>query len=674
MEKKTAIEKHKTIDINLRSDADLTSLDQKLVAHAYDLEGRLVAQAPICGGRAQLAVSSELPVVRVFAGPVGEGERPMTLAQLRRFDAIERRIAPVASAVKLDIPVAKSLLDRWFPCLCFINGRVVVREELPDGSVRENPIVGARVTICEVDPVWTLVRSLPELQLFELKQHLLAQPLEPTIEQRIRPLAQPTQLRAELIEFARQYPSWPFWPLWPWWYRKSCFTTVTTDEQGRFASIYWYPCRGDKPDLYFKVEQQIGGVWTTIHEPPIRTGTHWNYACGSEVVIDVDHPAATAQIPRDPVIPSVAQPWVLPLAVGGMYIEGTAGAAPGYGWVQPNGFARYVNGPHGPVEAAPFALTLGIRLDHSAALPSAGMAYYRLSYRKGSSGNWAAMESAVTRHYARTVPNPGGAPLVSYPAVELGPVGVGSQANLFRFRPHAPPPPSSSDPVGTTHHWPVNMVASGDLYSGYFATASLGEPGITAGKWQIRLEIFDASGNLVAPGPAFAFIVPSNIDPDGTIHTRPAASSELIGGAFVFELEIDNNRCSASIDPPRIGTAQVNNCGFLEYPVSPPPSVELGFHATHPNNHARYSFSLVRATTTVVTTRGGPGATNDGFIDPSGNGHVSGTRPIDALRGPCPSAAFAAQLHVYALATNGWAPISGYDASAVRAFALTPAS
>lgn len=48
----------------------------------------------------------------------------------------------------------------------------------------------------------------------------------------------------------------------------------------------------------------------------------------------------------------------------------------------------------------------------------------------------------------------------------------------------------------------------------------------------------------------------------------------------------------------------------------------------------------------------------------------SGSFAVGALMGTCPNAAFAETLYVAAKATDGTTRLSGYDASAVRAFAL----
>ncbi|MCA1553794.1 MAG: hypothetical protein LC737_05405, partial [Chloroflexi bacterium] len=83
----------------------------------------------------------------------------------------------------------------------------------------------------------------------------------------------------------------PFFCLWPWWwwwwrwYRCDEIAVLQTNAQGRFDTTIWYLCAGDKPDLYFWVEYNIGGTWTTVYRPPIACNTFWDYACGTDVTI-----------------------------------------------------------------------------------------------------------------------------------------------------------------------------------------------------------------------------------------------------------------------------------------------------------------------------------------------------------------------------------------------------
>ncbi|MFB3061395.1 MAG: hypothetical protein ACE10C_08520, partial [Candidatus Binatia bacterium] len=70
--------------------------------------------------------------------------------------------------------------------------------------------------------------------------------------------------------------------------------TVDIAEDGTFDTHIYYPCYGDKPDLYFKVQQDCHeGGWLTVYEPPIHCNTYWDYCCGTEINIQVSHPDAS---------------------------------------------------------------------------------------------------------------------------------------------------------------------------------------------------------------------------------------------------------------------------------------------------------------------------------------------------------------------------------------------
>jgi hypothetical protein len=63
--------------------------------------------------------------------------------------------------------------------------------------------------------------------------------------------------------------------------------TVELDADGRFDTDITYLCYGDRPDLYFRVEQGCGDDWKTVYAPSIACTTRWDYCCGDEVEIVV---------------------------------------------------------------------------------------------------------------------------------------------------------------------------------------------------------------------------------------------------------------------------------------------------------------------------------------------------------------------------------------------------
>lgn len=455
--------------------------------------------------------------------------------------------------------------------------------------------------------------------------------------------------------------------------RRHCFATVTTDEHGRFSALYVHACGdADRPDIHVSAEQEIGGVWTSIHAPSVSCGTTWDYRCGEEILVVVTDPRARACVPEDPVEPppGVAA-WVMPYAVGATTIAGTGGTPPpaGWpeGWVRPDGLTD-----HGGMRDAPFGSVLGFRQQHALSIPNDGLYFYRWSFRRGTAGPWTAMTAPITRTYVRDVPGPA----VHFPVVTLGP----NADNLFRFRPALFNPAdwgvdTSSDPAGTTYYWPVD-VGIGEVFAARWTSPGTEDAAAApalAGTYQVLLQVFRKDGTLVPPGPStFQFIVPSRIDADGTVHTRLAQPSEIVDGGFVFTLVIDNGRCGAEIAAPTVsapGTAD-DDCGFLRYP--PGATVGIAFTPTHHAGRAIFGFALVRGATGVAAA----GASGEVTAATAGPYTRFGATfrhgfPVGDLVGPCTNAAFAERLAVHAKATNGARRLSEYDAGFLRAFALS---
>jgi len=682
------------------------------------------------------AAAEQLQSARLVIAPQVPAEPD---APAPRREVLERQLGAYTAPLQLSLAdpritlrIPRPYWERWPRlCLCWIRGRLVKRVQLPGGSVLDVPICHARVTICEVDRWSILIERLPYRDLLRLRDELLEAvripipfpepdpepffspvpgmgpgPLQAlAVDLPAMPLAGPAfarslasngaafeaaqllrtgnavALRAELVahfELLR-----PYLCLLPWIehlfvYTRQCFGPVETDEQGRFSYLYVHDCRDtDQPDIYISAEQFIGGSWTTIHAPPVRCHTIWNYTCGDEITVVVTDPRAipcVPDIPTDP--PPGVDRWVMPLAVGATFIRGTAAMGPSpAGWVRPDGLTDY-----GGYVGAPFGGVLGFRQQHALSIPNTGAGgqyFYRWSYRRGTSGGWTRMLDPVSRTYVRDLPGPA----VQFPSVQLGP----QPGELFRFKTAIFNPAdwgvsTAGDPPGTSYYWPVDN-SIGDIYAARWTspgTASAATAPGLADSYQVKLEVFDSLGNPVAPGAAtFQFVVPLSFD-GTTLDTRVALPSELDGGGFVFTLVVDNSRCGAAIQPPELSTGvEVDDCGFLRY--APGSSLTLAFDATHPNQRATFGFGVVRGALPVaVASAGGEvAAPIAGSYTGDGAGHFSNAFAVATLLGPlpghpgtCANAAFAGSLHVYAKATDGNSRISGYDAGALRAWAL----
>ncbi|MBE2269418.1 MAG: hypothetical protein IAE80_14380 [Anaerolinea sp.] len=504
-----------------------------------------------------------------------------------------------------------------------------------------------------------------------------------SLTERIQPLALTTSaldLRRSLIDLSDLIL--PYICLLHWlhpFYRKDFIRTVLVDDQGRFDTTIGYPCFGDHPDLYFKVEQLQEGTWVTVYNPPLACNIWWNYECGTEVVLNV--PNAVPNVP-DPVVevPPGVTTWVLPFSVGDTFIWGTPPGSPDapLGWVQSDGFTDYNWGSLGLVRSAPFGSTLGFRMLESFYIPTNALKYYRFSFRKVGTADWTPITTTITRRYQREVPGE----LPTFPAYALGPKSVGAVTNLFEFKPVNPPPPDASDPAGTIHVWPTDNVF-GDIYAAIWDTDAppFNDPAAAAGQYEVKLEVFDSAGTLVAPGASTFQFVALNAD---TTTTRLATPAEISGAAFVFRLQIDNNPVDADLPQPMIDGAGADpDCGFLFYTPSSS-AVSVSFCASHPNDHALFSFGINRGShpalsATIPTppamsglTLPEVGATPAGAYTLQGDGYYHADFSRSTLLETCTNGAFAAALNVYGKATNGSARI-GYDATLLIAFALAEA-
>jgi len=528
-------------------------------------------------------------------------------------------------------------------------------------------------------------------------QQLSIQMTDLEVQSRLKAIAgssSPADIRNQLVNLTDVVLlficNWP-WFDWFFWYRAFYYPRVETNENGEFETTIWYPCFGDKPDLYFAVQQLQSGVWKYVYKPPIRCNTYWNYACGTEVTIVVADPSAVACVPDDPVNPPAGVgTWVMPFAVGGTTIWGSPPPilrpfplpplipeAP-LGWVKQSGKTDYAG-----YTDAPFGGYLGLRHGYSNDIPNSKIMYYRWSIQKvgDPDGTWTQLNTPVYRTYVKQKPGQ----LPTFPAKQLGPKTVGDNANLFEFKSAIPPEPDEGDPAATTTSWPLDDFV-GDIYSGFWNTNAL-SPDVAgaAGQYRVKLEVFDSAGNPTTPGAGtFNFIAPTGKEADGvTFNARNITLVELDGSGFIFNLWIDNNPTNAIIDAPKIGATSVaDKCGFLRYNPADPTPVSIAFHALHPNNFAVFSFTIIRGAINLTNANTGTERVDASPAGPySGDG--AGNFSHDFIRsqlmcGPaepgdcCVNAAFAESLHVYGTATTGWGSKIGYDAFASRGFALAP--
>lgn len=324
---------------------DVTGLDDP-IAYAFDDNDTLVAT--FVPGRGDIDLPETL-IGKTLTVYVGEDEvASPTTGRLARGGFVQRRFLVPIDQGPLDL--GDWLVDpSWFKTSCCrVKGKAVKQFVLPDGTVKEVPLCHARVEICEVDrSLRFVVDSLTFEGATRLKREILdlaADPVtaelparetqavdtarrrellavEPTTELRalagkLTPARTATAIKDVLIADIVDLKVWWCWFDWLTWnYSLDCVKTADLGEDGRFDTDIMYYCHGDKPDLYFRVQQECAGDdWETVHAPNIACNTHWDYCCGDEVRIVVTNPDAahgpsSCSFPHDPEKSSSVGEW-----------------------------------------------------------------------------------------------------------------------------------------------------------------------------------------------------------------------------------------------------------------------------------------------------------------------------------------------------------------------------
>lgn len=689
--------------------------------YAFDAQGELIASAPVRDGAAQLDVKPfRLRRARLFVAPTlpeGRGEKPSvrTLEKLKAYEP-SWRFERGRNQYEL-LPIPEFHWPYWLWCSCRVRGRVI-KVETVGGITSEMPVCHARVHICEVDRILWILTKLPDVAIRRLRDELILElqrpipvdpnPPDPVISRAARVFGrldavalnpQPLPPRTEVsmpMELHGALSSGsvrlmrdalikhvdlirPYWCRWSWldhfyFYHCDELAVIETDEQGRFDTTIWYLC-SDQPDLYFWVEYAVDGAWETVYRPNIRCNTHWNYECGSEITLRLRDPRVHGcGETREVLGKTVVVRTIGEMASMGEIYRGSSDPALAAkegqrreGWIH-------------TTKPSPFGATLEPRVDFGTGLKPAGITHYRWSYRVlGSTleSDWREMQAPVSRHFKIQGVIP-----PAYNTLQIGP-DSSLPGFFFLADPDLPP---------TAEHWEVRDHR--DLASAYFDTNLL-----APGKYELKLELFKRVGttmqrvDLTAEGVDLFEITVATPLPD-SYASSPATGDRLLldpGTGHVIGyrlvLHVDNRPCFGTINDVTLSGAEAGRCGFLEYSDGGEP-VQISFRASHPDNFASFDFTLVRVATEIDSAVGLVEAASVNGYNRTGD-TFSKTPSVDTLmtigleegETPCARAAFAEELHVRALATNGYDRLSGLDAPrpgddtqvGLRAFAITPA-
>ncbi len=706
----------------------------ELIALAFNRKGQLLASARPDADKVSFDLDpEELRYARVFVFPEPpRGVENMTLAAAERLQAYEPPIRLGANN-ELDLSrIPDQLSRRWLWYQCCARGRVTKRFEV-DGVWQDMPVCNAIVHICEVDPIRIVLPRIPDWVIERLRDVLLervpipipdpipdpppfreripAPPRPFAISNRIQPFGGPqseialqarpqielpqelrlqlsnagaTRTRALLAEHSGiLQPYLCLWPwFWPWFYRCDEITTVRTDFNGRFEACFWQQILEEKADLYFWVEYEIDGAPTTVYHPPIPCNTYWDYECGEEVNIHVTDPRVPFGC-HEPLPGEIA--WVKTIGWGAHVsrIEQNPGAS----IVQQGrnfptvGLTDYATGGLGHglgnQKVRPFARSLKFIVQFGSGFPGSSVTHYRWSYRKthndklmpasASEQEWAPLDyTPISKAYTIETTGPGGVTVINTLHYKLGPFPLGP-VNAYKIPPVSPKGPDVAN--NPTAEWDQNTVTM------LIDSTSLKGDGL----YEFKLEFFNSSGGRQNVSDSVNQIS----DPDNLGMSQPAGSHFLLPSAedsfrpFRMKVRVDNQQSTAQIYNVQVdGKASSTECGFVQYDDKGTSNVRFRFRASHPNDFATFSFNVVRGNSASplsdADTRGMVGASTANYAL-SGAGIYENAINVGYLLGSCPGkAAFAEDLYVNGLHTNGTSILDAFDASGLAAFALEP--
>lgn len=699
MAEKRPIATNTTVPIQVNAKLQASPKGEKppqAIAYAFSGSGRLITQAAVDEkGSATLPIpAGQNPQeVRVVVGPK-TSERQTTLSELTRRGAQEQFVRVNAESKNLQavFEVPPEIWVCWLR-LCFVKGTLLKRL-YSSGIAVDYPVCGAEVQIWEVEPIFLVISKLSDFHLDKIREYMLnPQPLPPgpnppgperfarlgqiEVAQPIATLQRFTTASAEFESIHRVALSgdlvalrqtlttvneaalrYILCLLFPLFVTKRLLGTLNTDRCGHFQGYVILSCY-EAANLYFTASVSFFGISIPIYDPtPISCYTHWNYTCGTEVTLYTSSIFAPLCMPCPPV--DAPENYVLVRALGNVQLNGIYGTSTLLtGSTNSTNIGQAAN-LYGTGLDSPFGGLVLPRVEFDSSLRALNKAmYYQISYREGTSGSFAPLTGSIDRKYNHFV----GTDLVTS-VHNLGPKVVGGVANLFEI--------PTALPVEGDWVFPNPPF---DLANAQFPTADLPSAvaGGTHGKYQLKLDLFDAAGNPVNIALAgIRYFVPTTVDPDGTIHTADAASLSLVSGnSFIMTMHVDNRLTSGSLGTPVLDGTPADSCGVFRYAAGPSGTVTIPYTATHPDNFATYSYRLSRGATplTPPTTSGKvSGATNPATVSMSVLSLL--TQPDGTI---CDVAGFAEDLYVAALATDGWSRLAGYDSNPPpRAFVLAP--
>jgi hypothetical protein len=516
-------------------------------------------------------------------------------------------------------------LERWWDHL---RDRPVIR--VPD-LIKDPPVVGPWPPLPDpigpvIDPARSIARAAAPLQAAlagATGLDALAAPTGAPADAasgrvgEMRLLPESVAARLDRLTITSIDPPWLRFPLC--FYSRQLVCEATTDCNGYFrCCLKWWPfhfrrgrLRFDaRPDIIIRVTQVINGVETVLWMDPYSS-TRWN--AGSthiDLFLDDDRIQCGAGCHPQP-----------------------AGSAVFFTRIG-NDEVYKIDQASGLLDEAPFGGSLrnwawgGLLQVHAAigqALATgAPKRYYRLQYRKGSSGGFTDITRSLddTRVHKSTLASED---------FHLGPVTVGGVDNLYEIRDSTHYYWYNPDLIGTWHTPPI-------------------EP--DTGFYTLRLEVFDAAGNHLGSA-----VVDYR---DGT--TPPPGPLPPMVDRCEMKLRLDNKGPVFDIDVPG-----ANACGVI--PWSPSLSVSAQVHANQENGRLHSWALTAYKGLSGVGTSVASNSQNAGILPLPVNLGVSLNPLVAGATGTC---AYALHLGGWALVRNGFGAI--YYNSVTKAIAIEKCS
>jgi hypothetical protein len=481
------------------------------------------------------------------------------------------------------------------------------------------------------------------------------------------------------------------WPIfWPWLYETDEDNITYTDSNGHFE--YWENLlTEDLPfNIYAWVEVQINGQWVTVYHPPLPCNTFWNYRCGTSININLHDsripPCVTTSLPGSIV-------WVKRIG-NGTSVRNLAQHPVETGKPSPFADARGLTnstGIEGTNYVSPFSGSFPLYIQFGDGFPSTAVTHFRWKYHRVTDADLTPVNEGFTYQQGA----------LSKPYTYQG---LDSHGNTVFYTGYF----QLDEPLGTGKFYKIPHVnATTDVPSQPTAewnqdTVSINVDALSLqnGLYEFVLELSDSSGNVINNLGLNVFQVdsflPSPPNPSSTpahgVDASYIAPHGTAAAGFRFLMRIDNDPTTCTIFDAIVsnqdGSASTTDtiCGFAQYEaeVPAPPAKKypkagdltlLRFSARQPHRFGRFDYTVKKGNSPGYVVQHGGQVPEPDNVTVAGGAltHYQYSPSLTSLLGSCDKAAFAENLYLHAYHTNGtWRLWSGYDSSAVAAFAVEP--